>query len=194
VPEGLLEAQDSILIGIDVQAAFSRKLQPTDARGIALRTGWLIGAARWFDIPVLMTAENLPSLGGPIGEVAQWLAADALIHNKMVFDLTAERDIVKAVRDTGRHTAILVGFETDVCVAQSAIGLMRLGYRVVALADCCGSPGSAHAAGLQRMEAEGALILPMRTVLYEWLRTVEKSRRFREEFVSRHTLPEGLIM
>lgn len=191
---GLLKAQDSILIVIDVQAAFAQKLRPVDAQGIALRTGWLIGTARWLDIPVLVTAEDLPSLGGPIEEVARWLTADAVIHNKLVFDLTEEPDIVKAVRDTGRHCAVLVGFETDVCVAQSAIGLMRHGYRVVAIADCSGSPGSAHVAGLERMASEGALILPMRSVLYEWLGTVERSQRFRKDFVSRHPLPEGLIL
>ena len=191
---GLVKPQDSILIVIDVQAAFTRKLPPVDAQGIAVRTGWLIGAAGWLDIPVLVTAEDLPRLGGPVEEVAQWLPAGTPIHNKMVFDLTEEPDIVKAVRDTGRQCAVLMGFETDVCVAQSAIGMIRLGYRVVALADCSGSPGSAHAAGLRRMAAEGVLILPMRSLLYEWLRTVERSRRFREEFVSRHPLPQGLIM
>lgn len=192
--EGLVKPQDSILIVIDVQAAFARKLPPADARAIAARTGWLVGAARWLNIPVLTTAEDLPRLGGPIEEVAKWLPAGTLVHNKMVFDLTEESDILKAVRDTGRHCAVLVGFETDVCVAQSAIGMIRRGYRVVALADCTGSPGSAHAAGLQRMAAEGVLILPLRSLLYEWLRTVERSQRFREEFVSQHPLPEGLIM
>lgn len=192
--EGLVKPQDSILIAIDVQAAFACKLPPVDARGIAVRTGWLIGAARWLNIPVLTTAEDLPRLGGPVEEVAKWLPVGTLVHNKMVFDLTEEPDIVKAVRDTGRQCAVLAGFETDVCVAQSAIGMVRLGYRVVALADCGGSPGSAHAAGLQRMAAAGVLILPMRSLLYEWLRTVERSQRFQEEFVSRHPLPEGLIM
>lgn len=192
--KGLVEPQDSILIAIDVQTAFARKLPPADAQGIVARTGWLIGAARWLNIPVLATAEDLARLGGPMEEVANWLPAGATIHNKMVFDLTQESEILKAVRDTGRHCAVLAGFETDVCVAQSAIGLVRLGYRVVALADCSGSPGSAHTAGLQRMASEGVVILPMRSLLYEWLRTVESSRRFREEFASRHLLPEGLIM
>ena len=192
--KGLVESQDSILIVIDVQPAFARKLPTADAQGIVARTGWLIGAARWLNIPVLTTAEDLPRLGGPMEEVEKWLPAGTCVHNKMVFDLTEEPEIVKAVRDTGRLCAVLVGFETDVCVAQSAIGMVRLGYRVVALADCTGSPGGAHAAGLQRMASEGVLILPMRSLLYEWLRTVERSQRFREEFASRHPLPEGLIM
>ena len=192
--QGLVDPHDSILIAIDVQAAFARKLRPADAQSVAARIGWLIGAARWLDIPLLVTAEDLPKLGGPMEEVAQWLPADTLVHNKMVFDLTEEPEIVEAVRETGRRCAVLVGFETDVCVAQSAIGMIRLGYRAIAVADCSGSPGSAHAAGLQRMATEGVLVLPMRSLLYEWLRTVERSRRFREEFVSRHPLPEGLIL
>lgn len=192
--QGLVERQDSVLAVIDVQDAFVRNLPPDDAQGIVQRTGWLVGAARWLGIPVLVTAEDLPHLGAPMEEVTRWLAPDAPIHNKMVFDLTGDPEIVRTIGDTRRRTAVLVGFETDVCIAQSAIGLVRLGYRVVALADCCGSPGVAHAAGLQRMAAENVLILPMRTVLYEWLRTVDRTRRFREEFVSRYPLPEGLIM
>jgi hypothetical protein len=38
------------------------------------------------------------------------------------------------------------------------------------------------------------LILPSRTLLYEWLRTVERSRRFREEYISRNPAPEGIAL
>jgi nicotinamidase-related amidase len=191
---GLLDAGDSVLIVIDVQGAFARKLAPSDARGVVMRTGWLVAAAGWLDIPVIVTAEDVPRLGGAMDEVSQRLPPGAEIHDKMVFDLTGEPRIVRAIEDTGRHTAVLAGFETDVCVAQSAIGLLGLGYRVVALADCSGSPGTAHQAGLARMAGGGVVVLSLRNVLYEWLRTVERSRRFREEFVSRCPLPEGLVM
>jgi nicotinamidase-related amidase len=38
--------------------------------------------------------------------------------------LAAEPAIMAAVEATGRRTADLVGAETDVCVAQSAVGLL----------------------------------------------------------------------
>jgi nicotinamidase-related amidase len=34
-----------------------------------------------------------------------------------------------AIRATGRHTAVLAGYETDVCVTHSAVGLSEAGYR-----------------------------------------------------------------
>ena len=189
---GLLEAGDSVLVVIDVQAAFTRKLAPADARAIVARTAWLVGAAGWLGIPVVVTAEDVPRLGGPVDEVAQRLAPGTPVHDKLVFDLTGEPRIVEAIQGTGRHTAVLAGFETDVCVAHSAIGLLGQGYRVVAVADCCGSPG--HQAGLGRMAAAGVLVLPLKSVLYEWLRTVARSRRFRAEYVAQWPLPEGLVM
>jgi nicotinamidase-related amidase len=190
----LLDAQDSILIVIDVQAAFACKLTSGEARGILSRIGWVVGAASWFGIPVVVTAEDLTRLGGATDEVSRQLSRGTVVHNKMIFALTSEPHIMSAIQDTNRHTAILVGFETDVCVAQSAIGLVELGYRVVVLSDCSGSPGTAHQAGLHRMATGGVLVLPLRSVLYEWLRTVEGSRRFREEYVQRWPLPEGLVM
>jgi nicotinamidase-related amidase len=193
-PPALVEARDSVLVVVDVQDAFVRKLPPADAHAIAGRTAWLVGAAGWLEVPVVVTAEDLPRLGGPVDEVARRLPPGAAIHDKMVFDLTAEPAIVTAIRDTGRGTAIVAGFETDVCVAQSAIGLVGLGYRVVAVADCCGSPGRAHQAGLDRMAAGGVRVLPLRGLLYEWLRTVEAARRFRAEYVARGPLPPGLVL
>ena len=60
---------------------------------------------------------------------------------KPTFGLTGTPEIVERIERTGRRTAVLVGFETDVCVAQSAVGLKELGMRVVAVEDAVFSPG-----------------------------------------------------
>jgi len=188
----LLATEDCMLIAIDVQAKFLNKLGTETSRELALRIAWILGAAVWFEIPVVVKAEDTARLGGVAEGVSGRLTEGTVVHNKMSFDLTADPDIVAAVQACGKGTAILVGLETDVCVAQSAIGLLRQGYRVVAASDCTGSPGAAHAAGLRRIEGVGALVLPCRTIIYEWLRTVERSRRFREEYISSYTPPEGM--
>lgn len=190
----LLDVEQCMLVAIDVQSAFLKKLELKASTELALRIAWTLGASAWFEIPIVVTAEDVPRLGGVTEQIAGLLAARSVVHNKMSFDLTADPEIVAAIRATGKQTAILLGLETDVCVAQSAIGLLGLGYRVVVTSDCTGSPGSAHAAGLQRMAGAGVLILPSRTLLYEWLRTVERSRRFREEYVSRNPAPEGIAL
>ena len=73
----------------------------------------------------------------------------------------------------------MVGLETDVCVAQSALGLLQEGFDVVAVADACGSPGTAHEFGLERMRGAGVMVTSAKTVYYEWVRTVEGSREQR---------------
>ena len=52
------------------------------------------------------------------------------------------------MRATQRPCAVLVGFETDVCVYQSAVGLLDAGLRVLVVEDATGSPGEFHARGL----------------------------------------------
>lgn len=49
-------------------------------------------------------------------------------------------DILAAIEATGASTAVLVGLETDVCVAHSALGLKEFGKRVVAVHDTLFSP------------------------------------------------------
>ena len=87
------------------------------------------------------------------------------------------RDWLEAVKLPGRGTAVLLGFETDICVAHSAVGLVDAGLRVVVVEDAVHSPGEMHARGLARALAGGAELNHAKGVGYEWVRTVEASRR-----------------
>ena len=89
-------------------------------------------------------------------------------------------EIVAAVEAIGRGTAVLVGAETDVCVAQSALGLLDRGLRVAVLADATYSPGPMHEHGLRRIAEAGGAVIHAKGVYYEWLRTVEAATTFRE--------------
>lgn len=186
----LVDCDDSMLIVIDVQAAFLEKLPAAERSPLLSRICWLIGAATWLGIPLVLTAEDIPNLGGVAPEIAQ-MAPDIPTHNKLAFGLAADPDILGAVVHTGRRTTILVGLETDVCVAQSALGLLERGYRVVAVADATGSPGNAHSAGLDRMRDAGVLIVNVKNLYYEWVRTVERAHRFRAE-CAHLGVPEGV--
>jgi nicotinamidase-related amidase len=92
--------------------------------------------------------------------------------------LADEPTIAAAVAQTGRKTAVLIGLETDVCVAQSAIGLMEQGYRVAVVADATGSPAAGHEIGLNRMRQAGAILVSTKSLFYEWMRTVERVKQF----------------
>ena len=50
------------------------------------------------------------------------------VFNKMVFSLYRQPDICDALNVLNNKDLVLVGQETDVCVAQSAIDLVDPGY------------------------------------------------------------------
>jgi nicotinamidase-related amidase len=192
-PNSLLAAEDSVLIVIDVQPAFLHKLEPEEHPPLLQRICWLIGVADWLHIPLVVTAEDIPRDGTVDDQVARCLPPDTPIYNKMVFGLAADPAIRAAVERTHRKTAILVGLETDVCVAHSALGLLGAGYEVAVVADATGAPGSAHELGLARVREAGVAIVGVKGLFYEWIRTVEQARRFRHE--CRHLgQPDGITL
>jgi nicotinamidase-related amidase len=180
-PNTLLAAEDSILIVIDVQPPFLHKLAPEEHAPLLQRICWLIGVASWLHVPLIVTAEDIPRDGTVDDQIAQRLPPDTPIYNKMVFDLATDPAIRAAVDRLQRKTAVLVGLETDVCVAHSALGLLRAGYQVAVVADATGAPGTAHQYGLDRIRGAGGVIVSVKGLFYEWLRTVEQARRFRHE-------------
>lgn len=180
-PHALLDVDDSILIAVDVQPAFLVKLPPAEGKRLLRRICWLIRVARCLVVPMVVTAEDISSLGSVHPQLVDALPPGTPIYNKMSFGLAADPAILAAVERTGRKTAVLVGLETDVCVAQSAIGLLQAGYRVAAVADATGSPGTGHDLGLDRMRDAGVIVLGFKGLYYEWQRTVERADRFREK-------------
>ena len=77
---------------------------------------------------------------------------------------------------------MLTGFETDVCVAQSALGLLDLGLRAVVVQDACFSTSAeAHRFGLERLAGTGVVRSHAKGVAFEWMATVEEGRAIRAQ-------------
>lgn len=188
----LIDVDDSQLVLIDVQETFLDKLPAAESAMLLERICWLIGVARWARVPQVVMAEDIASNGGVHPAVAAALAPGTLVNEKMHFGLAAESGILKAVRDSERNTAVLVGLETDVCVCQSALGLLEQNFRVAVVADAVGSPGPDHAYGLQRMRAAGVVVVGLKGLFYEWMRSVSRSELFNTECRETLPLPSGV--
>jgi hypothetical protein len=73
---------------------------------------------------------------------------------------------------------VLLGLETDVCVAQSAIGLRERGLDARVVMDATASPGDAHEYGLERLRGAGVPLVSAKGVFMEWVRTPAACRAF----------------
>ena len=179
----LIEVDDSILVVIDVQAGFLEKMDTERADAVVEHVAWLSRVAGVLGVPVVVTAEEPDGYGGAVDlRVAAALPPGTEALCKPVFGLAACPPIMAAVEATGRRTAVLVGLDTDVCVAHSALGLLERAYTVAAVADALGSSGSgrAHEFGLDRLRSAGVALLGTRNLYYEWVPSVERAMTLRE--------------
>ena len=168
----LIDRESTVLIVIDTQPGF---IADRDDRAVATleQLVWLATIARLLDIPALVTEEAPDREGATDPRVLAALAPGTPVFAKETFGLAGTPEIVDAIRATQRTTAVLMGFETDVCVSQSAIGLHDLGFRVAAVSDASYTQDNAqHEAGLRRMQQLGIEIVHAKGVAFEWMRTV----------------------
>jgi nicotinamidase-related amidase len=181
----LIERDDSLLVVVDLQPRFwGERLGAVDrgsAEGAAERAAWLAGAAAALGIPAVVTEEDPEKNGRTDAAVLAALGPDAPVFPKPVFGLAECADIMDAIRAARRSTVVLAGFETDVCVTHSAVGLREAGFRVVVAEDATYSPFGAQAAGIRRLRDVGIELAACKSVYYDWVRTLEAARAFERE-------------
>ena len=168
----LIESSNSVLVVIDVQDNFLDKLALHERSTLVSRIGWLIQVATVLAIPMIATAEDVSDEVDMCSSLKALLPQGQSIYNKLVFSLHGQDDIREALEQLGKRDVVLVGLETDVCIAHSAIELLDAGYRVCVIEDATGSPWPHHQAGLRRMEQAGVTITNTKGIYYEWIRDV----------------------
>lgn len=189
---GLIARERSCLIVIDVQQYFLDKLPLHERRPLVQRMAWLMRVARALEIPLIATAEDVERNGPLVPELADLLPTGTTPFNKMIFGLMSQPDIRAAVDTSKRDCFVLVGLETDVCIAHSALGLSAAGHRAVVVDDACASPPPHHAHGLRRLRDAGITVTSVKGVFYEWVRDLETYRRLQPQL--NLALPEGLTL
>ena len=86
---------------------------------------------------------------------------------------------------------IVAGCETDVCVLQSCLGLLSLGYEVYVVEELLFSSSRNVDSAIARMKAEGAIFLTYKSLYYELVESVEDGRHA-EKSLETFNLPDDL--
>ena len=77
-------------------------------------------------------------------------------------------------RREGVRKVLLVGMESHVCVLQTTLDLLSLGYEVHLAADAVGSRfANDYDIALRRLESSGTFLTTVESVLFQWCRTAD---------------------
>jgi len=170
----LLHAEQSQLLIIDVQ----NKLAPAIDGFAAVEQHclWLLTLAREFHIPVLATEQYPQGLGVTVPSLLSQLRSEEILE-KIHFSAAKEPHVLAALADQQRPQLVLCGTESHVCVLQTAVDLLRLGYQIFIVEEAVGSRrASDKALALARLRQAGVQILSREMVAFEWLQQAGTSQ------------------
>lgn len=165
----ILNSSQTVLLVVDVQEAFRPAIGD-----FALAVSNISTVVRGFDIlglPVIVTEQYPEGLGKTVEEVAIILPAGAEVFEKTAFSAYAADGLADSLRKHAARQIVLCGFETHVCVNQSAHDLLEAGFEVHVLEDSVASRFSPDKnAGLEKMRSAGAVASSVELTLFELLR------------------------
>ena len=148
----------------------------------------------YFRIPIVATLERPVDQKGSLPkEINKHLSDLAETFEKDFFDLTREKTIRDYLGRLKKKQVIVVGCETDVCVLQSCLGLLSLGYEVYVVEDLLFSSSRNVDLAIARMKAEGAIFLTYKSLYYELIEGVKGGRHTEEILETFGPFPDDLL-
>ena len=159
-----LTPSHTALCVIDMQ----EKLIPTIPTGQHLITECcrLIETANLFNTPVLFTEQYPKGLGPTVASIATKIMHQSAIE-KLSFSCCGTPTFLDQIPQDV-ETLIVCGIETHICVAQTVLDVLQLGFRVCIAVDAVGSRHEHdHAVALRRLEGSGAILSTTEAILFE---------------------------
>ena len=173
----MLAIENSILIVIDIQDRLVRVMHEKEVLLENLQK--IIKGAGILNIPMIITEQDPEKLGATIPEISPLLGNIRPIH-KSSFSCCETDAFMKELGRMKRGQVMVIGVESHVCVYQTTVDLIRLGYEVHIVTDCTSSrTGKNRALGIERMRDEGAKLTGTEMALFELLK-IAGSDSFRE--------------
>jgi nicotinamidase-related amidase len=161
---------------------------------VMIRLKHLLMITDWFELPIITTFEHPTDRNGELpDELEKVFPERGQRFTKRTYDLTSEPDIRAAIEKMDVKQLAVSGAETDVCVMQSTLGLLELGYEVILLEDCLFTTEPYPGFALRRLYQAGAVPSTFKSLAYELTKSVEHTPWI-ETWVERETgkpLPEA---
>ena len=164
--------EESALIIVDYQDAILQTFTPAIREQLHKQTILSIRMAQQLKLPIIVFEQYPQGLGTTNEEIKGVLGDDYQPISKKVFSgagLISER-----LEKLGRRQLLIIGIETHICVMQTAVDLLDVGYSLFLLSDVTGSRYTHDwQAGCDLITRAGGLKTTLQTVLYNYLNAAQ---------------------
>ncbi len=127
----------------------------------------LLEGLKILGVPMCITGQYTKGLGLNIKEIHE-AAGTEEYYDKIVFSCAKVDGVKEAIR--GKKNIVLCGIETHVCVMQTALDLLDMGYQPIVIEDCVSSRNlNDKKYALKRMRDAGVIITTYEALLFELL-------------------------
>ncbi len=173
-----LNLNEAVLVVVDVQERFMPVL--FEPQRLVSACQLLIGGAKILGLPILVTEQLPEKLGPTVTELREVLGSDYRPIVKAEFSAFANESFRRTFAATGRTQLVLCGIEAHVCIRQTTLDALDLGYDVFLVEDAISSRYEfLYRSGVQSCVEAGARRTNAEAVLFELMATAEHPQ-FRE--------------
>ncbi|CAH6853217.1 Isochorismatase [Vibrio chagasii] len=161
----MLMRQNTGLVVVDVQGKLARLVDESET--LISNCGKLIKGAQVLGLPIISLEQNPDKLGATVSELSDLLSEVEPV-TKFTFNACDEPKFVEAVQAKDVATWLVCGIEAHICVYQTTMGLLDLGYKVEVVSDCISSRTALNKdLAICRMRESGIQITGLEMSLYE---------------------------
>lgn len=178
---------------IDLQGFFLAQVDKRLRSRIKTNTSNLVRLLNYFQIPIVVTHERPVDIKGSLPkDIGKHLGNRARTFEKDFFDLCKEKKIKAHIAGLKKQQVIVAGCETDVCVLQSCLGLLSLGYEVYVIEELIFSSSRNVDAAIARMKGEGAVVTSYKSLFYDLIEAVGSDPHTDKIFKTLGPFPDDL--
>jgi nicotinamidase-related amidase len=163
----VLARETALLVFVDVQERLHAEVARREEAAAAQLK--LARAARILGVPVLLTEHAAKAFGPTVAPLREALAGVGALH-KIVFSCFGSEEFGRALESLGRRQLLLCGYETHICVCQTALDAVARGYQVHVARDASSARSEeSHRLGIEKMAFAGVVPASTETALFELL-------------------------
>ena len=157
---------------IDVQGKLARLMHQKES--FLANVERMVKGVQILEIPIIWTEQVPEKLGDTIPQLRESLLKTTQPLAKVSFSCCGNQPFTEHLKAIDRTQILMTGLETHICVYQTTLDLLDMGYEVQLVADAISSRAAENKQiGLARMQTAGAGLTSTEMALFELLRVAE---------------------